>query len=214
MFALNKASDYEVRIVGILSRLIDREQPVNEDHKAKLYADVAILVAKYPYKKEKKVEEKPTNVISIQERIEEKARELAGDIEGAIDEFVITKGKGNQFSAKSYLLAKSVSAPIAKRIGEFYVGLYNELADTINEEDEQLVEGYSNFSKRELKAFHKFVGQIIEDCEQMVQTAKATRAPRKRKATPPSKIVAKMKYMKEFAELSLKSIKPGIYPWG
>ncbi len=42
----------------------------------------------------------------------------------------------------------------------------------------------------------------------MVQTAKATRAPRKRKAVPPSKVVSKMKYMKEYAELGLKSCKP------
>jgi hypothetical protein len=208
VFAINKASDYEIRILGILCRLDSREQPLSPEHKAKILSDAAVLVAKYPVKKEKKVEDKPTNVINIQERIDEKARTLAGEIEGAIDEFVLTKGKNAEFSAKSYLLAKEVSAPIAKRIGEFYIGLYNELADAINEEDEQLVEGYSNFNKRQLKAFHKFVGQIIEDCEQMVQTAKATRAPRKRKATPPSKIVGKIKYMKEFAELKLKSIKP------
>jgi hypothetical protein len=145
-------------------------------------------------------------VVSIQDRIEEKARDLAGEIEGAIDEFITNKK--SDFSAKNYLLAQSASAPVAKRIGEFYVRLYNELADAINQEDEQLVEGYSNFNKRELKAFHKFVGVIIEDCEQMVQTAKATRAPRKRKATPPSKVVGKLKYLKEFAELNLKSCKP------
>ena len=208
VFAINKASDSEVRILGILCRLDGRGQPLTAEHKAKILADAAVLVAKYPVKKEKKVEDKPTNVINIQERIDEKARTLAGEIEGAIDEFVLTKGKNDEFSTKSYLLAKEVSAPIAKRIGEFYVKLYNELADAINEEDEQLVEGYSNFNKRQLKAFHKFVGQIIEDCEQMVQTAKATRAPRKRKATPPSKVVGKMKYMKEFAELNLKSCKP------
>lgn len=209
VFALSKASDYEVRVIGILARLIDREQPVNDTHKAKLLEDAAALVKKYPHKKEKKVEEqKPvTNVISIQERMEEKARDLAGEIEGAIDDFVLSKGK-TTFSAKSYLLTQQVSAPIAKRIGDMYIKLYNELADAINQEDKQLVEGYSNFTKRELKAFHKFVGEIIDDCHQMVQTAKATRAPRKRKATPPSKVVSKMKYMKEFAELKLKSIKP------
>ncbi len=208
VFAINKASDYEIRVLGVLCRLDEREQNLSEGHKAKIFADVALLVAKYPHVKEKKVAAVATNVINIQERIEEKARALAGDIEGAIDEFVLTKGKGAEFSAKSYLLAKEVSAPVAKRIGEFYVGLYNELADAINEEDEQLVEGYSNFNKRQLKAFHKFVGQIIEDCEQMVQTAKATRAPRKRKAVPPSKVVSKIKYMKEYAELGLKSCKP------
>ena len=70
------------------------------------------------------------------------------------------------------------------------------------------MEGYSNFTKRELKKFAEFVEQIITDCNQMVQTAKANRAPRKRKPVPLGKQVAKVKYMKEFAELKLKSIKP------
>jgi hypothetical protein len=50
--------------------------------------------------------------------------------------------------------------------------------------------------------------EIVSDCQQQVQTAKANRAPRKRKAVSPTKVVAKMKFMKEFAELSLKSCKP------
>ena len=208
VFAINKASDSEIRILAILCRLIDREQPLSDDHKAKIDSDVAILVAKYPHVKEKKVADKPTNVINIQERIDQKAHDLAGEIDGAIDEFTMSGCTGISFTAKGYLHSKEVSAPVAKRIGEFYVPLYNELADAINGEDEQLVEGYSNFTKKQLKAFHTFVGEIISDCEQMVQTAKVSRAPRKRKAVSPSKVVSKIKYMKEFTELNLKSCKP------
>ena len=209
VFAINKATDYEIRIPAIISRLIAREQPVSDDHKSKLLADVAILVAKYPNVKEKKeVEVKPTNVISIQERMEEKAKTIAADIDGAIDDWTLCKGKGFEFSTKNYLLSKEVAAPIAKRVGEFYVGLSAELHEAIGGECDQLNEGYSHYTKRELKKFAEFVDGIIADCQQMVQTAKATRAPRKRKATPPSKVVAKVKYMKEFAELKLKSIKP------
>lgn len=208
VLAINKATDSEVRQLAIICRLASRDQYLSDKHKQFITDTVKALVIKYKVVKEKKTAEvKPSNVISIQDRIEEKARDLAGEIEGAIDEFVLSKGK-TTFSAKNYLLAHSVSAPIAKKIGDMYVKLYNELADAINEEDVQLVEGYSNFNKRQLKAFHKFVGDIIDDCHQMVQTAKATRAPRKRKATPPSKVVGKMKYMKEFAELNLKSCKP------
>ena len=207
VFAINKASDSEVRQLGILCRLATREQPLSDAHKQLILDRVKELVIKYPVKKEKQVEVVPTNVISIQERIEEKAKSLASEIDGAIDDWVMSKGK-TEFSTRAYLLSKEVSAPIAKRIGEFYVSTYNELADAINQEDEQLVEGYSNFTKRELKAFHKFIGQIIEDCEQMVQTAKVSRAPRKRKPVPLSKQVSKVKYMKEFADLKLKSCKP------
>jgi len=54
----------------------------------------------------------------------------------------------------------------------------------------------------------EFVDNIIADCNQMVQTAKANRAPRKRKEVPAGKQVAKMKYLKDFAELNLKSVNP------
>jgi hypothetical protein len=209
VLALNKASDFDVRQIGIMCRLLSNGNTLSDTHMALLESRVAILVAKHQEIKEvKKVVAVATApVTSIQERMDEKARELAGEIEGAIDDYVTSKGK-NTFSAKNFLLAQAVSAPIAKRIGDSFVKLYNELADVINGEDDQLIEGYSNFSKKELKAFHKFVGEIVDDCQQMIQTAKAGRAPRKRKPQPPSKVVGKMKFMREFAELSLKSIKP------
>jgi hypothetical protein len=209
VLAVNKASDSEIRQLAIICRLITREQYVSEKHHQFVTDTVGTLITKYKVVKEKKavVEVKPSNVISIQERIEEKARELAGEIEGAIDDFVTSKGKAT-FSTKNFLLAKSVSAPIAKKIGDMYVGLLEELREAIAGDDEQLVEGYSNFTKRELKKFAEFVETIIMDCQQQVQTAKAGRAPRKRKAQSPIKIVSKMKFMKEFAELKLVSIKP------
>lgn len=204
--AINSADDYDIRQLGILCRLVTNEQVLTDEHMQTLENMVKHIVNKQKLpKKIKESKEVIVPVASIQERMEEKARNLAGEIDGAIDDFVINKA--SDFSAKNYLMANNVSAPVAKRIGELYVGLYNQLADVINEEDKQLVEGYSNFNKRQIKAFHKFVGQIIEDCEQMVQTAKATRAPRKRKAATPTKQVSKLKYMKEFAELKLKSCK-------
>lgn len=202
--AISKASDSEIRQVAVICRLLDREQYVSDKHKEFLSTTVASLVEKYKPVKSVTAAA-PSVVVSIQERIEEKAREIAGEIEGAIDEFV---KNSTDFSAKNYLMAKQVSAPVAKKIAEHYVRTYNELADAINKEDPQLVEGYKNFTTKGLKSLHKFIGSIIEDCEQMVQTAKATRAPRARKATPPSKVVSKLKYMKEFSELGLKSCKP------
>lgn len=208
VLAVNKANDSEIRQLAIMCRLVTREQYVSEKHIQFITDTVDKLKIKYKVVKEKKTEEiKPSNVISIQERIEEKARDLAGEIEGAIDEFVTSKGK-TTFSTKNFLLAKSVSAPIAKKIGDMYVGLLAELREAIAGEDEQLVEGYSNFTKRELKKFAEFVETIIMDCQQQVQTAKAGRSPRKRKPQSPTKVVSKMKYMKEFAELKLVSIKP------
>ena len=207
VLALNKASDYDVRQIGIMCRLLANGNTLSEQHMALLESRVAILVAKHKTVKEiKKVVDAPTNVVSIQERMEEKAHDLAGEIEGAIDDFVLNKS--STFSTKNYLLSNEVSAPIAKRIGELFHGLRAELLEAIEGDDEQLVEGYSKFTKREMKKFLEFVENIITDCEQQVQTAKASRAPRKRKPQSPTKLVSKMKFLREFADLGLKSVKP------
>ncbi len=208
VIAINRATDYEIRQLAIISRLATRNQYLSDKHVAFINDTANDLVQKYKVIKEKKEEViKPTNVISIQDRIDEKARELAGEIEGAIDDF-ITNDCTSDFSTKNFLLANSVAATIAKRIGDMFVPTLDEIRETIDGEDKQLVEGYGNFTKRQLKAYAKFLEQIIADCQQQVQTAKANRAPRKRKATSPTKVVSKMKYMREFAEFNLKSIKP------
>jgi hypothetical protein len=214
--SLLKVDENHFRHAGILARLIDggselQEKEINylnqrieflksqidkrqksEDKQAKKDAVTAALVAAQP---------------SIQQRMEEKAHDLAGEIEGAIDDFVLG-GCKSDFSAKNYLLTNQVAGPIAKRIGELFIPLSKELNEVLVGEDEQLVEGYSNFNKREMKRYVEFIDTIIADCQQMVQTAKANRAPRKRKPVSPTKLVSRMKFLREFAELNLKSIKP------
>jgi len=208
VLALNQATDFEVRQIGILCRLLSNGNKLTDEHMALLESRVAVLVAKYKASKEVEKESKAsTNVISIQERIEETARKHAAEFDAGIDDYVISHGNV-VFSAKNYLLSNDVSAPVAKRISELFMPLSEELKEAIDGDDDQLVEGYSKFTKKEMKKFSSFVDQLISDCQQQVQTAKASRAPRKRKPQPPSKIVAKMKYMKEFADLSLKSVNP------
>jgi hypothetical protein len=201
----NEMPDWDVRQLGVLCRLKTRGQILEETEELWMKSKFEELIAKHSTKKKKVVvDNAPTTpTVSIQQRMEEKAHELAGEIEGAIDDFVINKK--SDFSAKSFLAGNQVGAPIAKRIGELFVRTSKELHEAIAGDDPQLVEGYSNFTKKELKKFAEFVDQIIADCNQQVQTAKANRMPRKRKEKPASVQVAKMKVMKEFPELGLKS---------
>ena len=214
---LLKVDEYHFRYAGILARLMDGGSELQEKETNFFNERIAKLKEQVGsrQKSQDKLDKKaadaaaaaaPSNVISIQQRMEEKARELASEIDGAIDDFLINKK--NDFSTKNYLLANLVAAPIAKRIGEFYIATAEELREALEGTDKQLVEGYSHLTKRELKKFAEFVEGIISDCNQQVQTAKANRAPRKRKPVPAFKQVARMKYLKDFAELNLKSIKP------
>ena len=210
VLAINKADDYDVRQLGALCRLVSNDNVLSDDHMKTIDNLVNHIIRKAALPK--KIKEDTTVIVpvvatpSIQDRMDEKAHELAGEIEGAIDEFTTTKS--TKFSTKNYLAANQVAAPIAKRIGDFFAGRIPEIKEAIAGDDDQLVEGYSNFNKRELKKFLAFLEEIVSDCQQQVQTAKANRAPRKRKAVSPTKVVAKMKFLKEFAELKLKSCKP------
>lgn len=205
--AIDKASDFDVRQLGILCRLITNGNTLSEQHMERIDSMVDDIMRKAGKPVKVKAVDAPVVVQpSIQDRMDEKAHELAGEIEGAIDDFVINKK--SEFSTRNYLLANEVSAPIAKRIGDMYVNRAKELRDALAGDDEQLVEGYSNFTKRELKKFAEFMESVVGDCTQQVQTAKATRSPRKRKAVSPTKLVSKMKFMKMFEELNLKSCRP------
>lgn len=212
---LLKVDEYHFRYAGILARLQDGGSELQEKEQSFFNERVTFLKEqigsrqKSQEKADKKAAADAALVAaqpSIQQRMDEKASELASEIDAAIDDY--TTNKKSDFSTKGYLAAKGATAPIAKRIGEMYVGLAKELREALEGDDKQLVEGYSNFTKRELKKFAEFVESIIADCQQSVQTAKVNRAPRKRKPVPLSKQVAKVKFMKEFEELKLKSIKP------
>ena len=212
-----KIDEYHFRHAGILARLIDGGSSLEEKEFNYFQERIEFLKNQVGarQKSQDKVDQKaadaaaaalPSNVISIQQRMDEKAHELAGEIEGAIDDFCINKT--SNFSTKNYLLANQVAGPIAKRIGEFFTPLAAELREAQAGDCEQLKEGYSYLSKREMKKFIEFVDSIISDCTQQVQTAKVNRAPRKRKPVSPIKLTARVKYLKEFPELSIKSVNP------
>ena len=206
--ALNSATDFELRSLAFLCRFSMRGQELEEKELAHITKMIKDLSVKYKKTKEKVVVKDVAVSVpkpSVQERMAELASTHAAEFDGAIDDFIKEK---TEFSAKHYLKSHYVSSPVAKRIGEKYTRLVAELQEALAGEDAQLVEGYKFLSKRELKKFLSFVESIVADCTQQVQSAKTARAPRIRKPQPASKITAKVKFMKEFAELGLKSVKP------
>lgn len=148
-------------------------------------------------------------VISIQDRIKDKAREVAGEVEGWIDDFCLDKKSTiktiedfvNLF--KTYEL-KSVHMYCIKSI-------FEKRATEINEalsDDKILIEGYSNFSKLELKKFDTFHKNLLKACEMLQETAKVDRMPRKKKPISEEKLVSKLSYKKEDKVLGIVSVNP------
>jgi len=150
-------------------------------------------------------------VPSIQERVKEAAYRMTEEIEDAIEGF---QTDPENFDPKAFkmlnlLKGKEVKAAHARIIKAFYAKDLAELEELAGgSTDEQLREGYSHRSKKQIKNLIAFYQEIMSACDMLAQEAKVNRAPRKTKAVSKDKLVAKLKYMKTNEPLKLVSINP------
>jgi hypothetical protein len=107
------------------------------------------------------------------------------------------------------LKGKQVKAAHARIIKDFYSRDLAELEELASGNGcEQLREGYSHRSRKQIKNLITFYQEIHSACDMLMQEAKVNRAPRAKKAVPAEKIVGKLKYMKQNEPLKLVSINP------
>jgi len=203
--ALQLAPDYEFLSLGSLITILNNGEYLSDADKKRIDDKLTELYKTYSAQLiDQLQDDKPkAPVISIEKRIIDTARTASEEIDYALDKFV--KTKSSDFNIKAHLLSNNISSAVAKKIGEYYQSTLSEVDEAIEGVDEQLVEGYSYFTKSELKKFREFIKGIIDGCAQQQVTAKK---PRIQKAKPPAIIVKKLKFLREFAELGLKSIDP------
>ena len=159
----------------------------------------------------KEAEKPAAYVPSIQDRVREAAYRMTEEIEDAIEGF---QKDPENFDPKAFkmlnlLKGKEVKAAHARIIKGFYEHDLAELEELASgKADDQLKEGYSHRSKKQIKNLIAFYQEIMMACDMLAQEAKVNRAPRAKKAVPAEKIVAKLKYMKTNEPLKLVSINP------
>lgn len=197
---------------GSLCRLVEREVYDPKWHKqdetwfdAKLKKLVIIANKIISAEKASSSDNEKGKTLSVQDHLLNKARDLSGEVDNAIDEFL---HGGTKFDIGVYLQVNDVNGHVARKMADIYIKECDEISEVILGEDEQLKQNYSHIAKRELKKFLKFLNSIVDACQKQVQISKINGTPRRKKNIPPTKVVAKVKYMKEFEELKLKSIQP------
>ena len=99
-------------------------------------------------KEEGSTEKEVKQVISIQERVTNRANDLIADIEGHLDNFY---RDGTMFKPVDWLAQQDVKPMIAQKIADHYKPLYAEIFDALNGKDDQLKEAYSSWKKPKLK---------------------------------------------------------------
>ena len=171
----------------------------------------AINEGKDDVEEENTAEAKPAGPqVSIQDRVREAAFAMTEEIEDAIESFF---ENADAFDPKAFKLlnalrGKQAKAAHARIIKEFYTRQHNELVEVATTKDEELKEAYSHLSKANLKKITLFYSEILSACDMLMQEAKINRAPRVKKPTDKTKVVAKMKYLKQDDKMKIVSINP------
>jgi hypothetical protein len=176
-------------------------------------------------KAEEAEEKKDIYVPTIQERIRDQARLQAEALEEWLDGFISDKKNFDPkgFDFKKHFQATGVTQAHARKLKGFYE---NELVDfkelerfptagQLKKMDEhtqdqwaQLKEGYAHLKKADIKMFTTAIEELMTALDFVIDTAKATRAPRKAKPKSATKLVEKLKFLKVDEKFKLASISP------
>jgi hypothetical protein len=202
----DEIADHEFRTLGVLIRLKQRDQFLEEKELSYIDSRLAELrklnkmekvssVVKNPVKEEKPVVDKTYDAVN----------EHLNEFCLMIDEF-ISADKEPDFAA--YLKTRQVPANVAKQLPAFFQNNLAELNEALEGTDKQLVEGYSFLKKPKLKKLIKFYESISDACMQAVVSNKVARKPRAVKEKPASILAKGVKCMTECVELGLKSAHP------
>lgn len=166
-----------------------------------------------PQDVEEEKEKEPVNRPNVQEIMREKAREATGEIIGLFDDFIQAGLKGSLPGKPIDILAKyNILPQHIPIILDVWKKELNEWYEVQEGKDPQLVEGYSQFGKVQVKNMIKAIEQVISDLNSYISIKKASKTPRKRKPVPVEKIVGKLKYLKEFKDPAIKLDLVSVHP--
>jgi hypothetical protein len=194
--------------LGALARLVTLGAPVPEVRKERLLRAIRYLTHKgLSIQEEVKADSTP----KIQDRIRDQVSNLIADLEQIEDAFFVgttSEHKGCK-DIEDYIKSKDIRGVQASRIAEWFKHKIDPIEAVVQgNADEQLKEGYSLYSKKQLKEYLKWLNCLIIACQHQVEVSKKLRAPRRRKPKDPIKAVKSLKYKKEDTLWNIKSIAP------
>jgi len=120
----------------------------------------------------KKMSNQNETPLSIQERTKNKINEILGEIDIHFDEYIST---WREIKLYRILYDCGVKRGHTKEIIEYSNKMIKEYQNAIDGVDEQIVEGYSNFSKPQLRKIIRWWETIIESCNRIAEEAKTIR---------------------------------------
>ena len=176
-FAVRKLPKWPTDVIERLKlyeKLLDKEskqKPKNDYLTPKMDSRpwVSLLTPKSEPKKQEIVERTP---IDIQAATKKRTNELIGEVDEMFDTYCERWAEVKMYRA---LFGIGVKPLHAKGIISHAKRNLVEFEGALKGKDEQLVEGYKNFSRVQLKKIVQWWKSIIEDCQQLIKEGRFTR---------------------------------------
>tara|TARA_R110001606_G_scaffold6639_10_gene29829 strand:- start:4257 stop:5561 length:1305 start_codon:yes stop_codon:yes gene_type:complete len=163
--------------------------------------------------------------LTIQDRILLQAQEACEAIDLWLDGYMesVDDFKLDSLDISTHFITHKVSQAHARKIKDMYslelqeivawhniptAGQLKKLSEHDADMWEQLREGYSHRSKKQMATLLKAYEKIMSSCDMVVESAKVTRKPRKTKIYSAEKLVQKLKFKIKDEKYSLVSINP------
>lgn len=169
-----------------------------QDRITRLYAKIeAARAIEAAQEKAKKVGK------TIQESMKQKGLELLGQLEGKFDDEGYLGGDRVAFQ---YFVSENVPPAYMPIVVDWADQKIREYGTVLVTKDEQIKEGYSNFTKKQIGEIVKYFASIKQQANDYAQHKKVNRPPRARKEKPPIVQVKRVKYLPIDPETKVTSI--------
>ena len=176
-------------------------------------------------KQEEEKDKKDVYVPTIQERIRDQAHLQSEEIDEWLDGFVTDKKNFDPkgFDFKAHFQKTNVTQAHARKLKIFFeheltdfkdlermptAGQLKKMSDYDADMWAQLKEGYAHLKKADIKNYTTAIEGLMTALDFVIDTAKATRAPRKAKPKSATKLVEKLKFSKTDDKFQLASVNP------
>lgn len=153
------------------------------------------------------VDSSSKKVINIQDRINENVDSTVGELEGFLDDYIVG-GYKNAPSAKALFMENNIKSVHANKILVWAKLNRKQYAEVLASKEPDILEGYKNFKKSDLKKIIALFDSFITDCLEIINSRNVSKKPRKRKTKTPEQLVSKLLYCKQDSESGFSSIDP------
>ena len=220
--------------VGMICRLLSLGAPVREDDVVKLKTCISYLLEKAKNTKVEKIESADEPTISIQDRTNEKIRNIIGDLEKVADSRLLGE-KVKVDAALTATIAEQVSEKLAGKKSskkleikkpvqlsvkdilhnkqvkpnqcERIASWFRATLTTMDTDLNECPDCYDNYVVANFDNYKKFLEEIVVSCKQYAEANKTVVIRRRRKKSPVD-ICKKVKYKQEDSTLKVQSLSP------